>query len=230
MLSGRIVVATVLTTALTVVGCKSSTSTMFTRDECNNGWMKFEKVDGVPITVKIPTHLKLYVYDKYFLEIDSVAGSDRLAKADLPVLKDFAHEMVYTEKVIMVDFKRPAAGSSNMKVDFTEDQYIKNYQQDITDETLQRVNEFVGTALPSFLQASDDNGAAGSIDERIKEVKSVAAVGMFEVDDPNFEQLVQSFLAQHINCNGGGGAYGAGFQIGQNDIETGLGTPISMTR
>lgn len=208
-----------------ISGCRSSSSTVFSRNESNTGWCQFEKVDGMPITVKIPTHLKLYVYDKYFLEIDSVAGTDRLTKADIPVLKDFAHEMVYTEKVIMVDFKRPAAGSSNLHVDFTEDQYIKSVQQDITDETLARVNEFVGTALPNFLNASEESG---TIDDKIKEVKSVVAVGMFEVDDPNFEQLVQEFLHLHVNC-----PHGASYEsipVGQksplrNDYMIGATTP-----
>ncbi|MBL8810739.1 MAG: hypothetical protein JNM43_11225 [Planctomycetaceae bacterium] len=185
-----------------ISGCRSTSSIMFSRNESNTAWCQFKKVDGVPITVKIPTHLKLYVYDKYFLEIDKIAGSERLAKADIPILRDFAHEMIYTEKVVMVDFKRPAAGSSNLKVDFTEDQYIKNMQQDITDETLQRVNELVATTLPSFVEASGGTEPQ-KIEDRIKEVKSIVAVGMFDVDDPNFEMLVQQFLQDHVNCSAG---------------------------
>jgi hypothetical protein len=184
-----------------ISGCRSTSSVMFSRNESNSAWCQFKKVDGIPITVKIPTHMKLYVYDKYFLEIDKIAGSERLATADIPILRDFAHEMVYTEKVVMVDFKRPAAGSANLKVDFTEDQYIKNVQQDITDETLQRVNELVATTLPSFLQAADGDQPQ-KIEDRVKEVKSIVAVGMFEVDDPSFELQVQQFLMENVNCSG----------------------------
>lgn len=200
MLSGRIVVATVLTTALAVVGCKSSTSTMFTRDECNSGWNKFEKVAGVPITIKIPTHLKVYVYEKHFLEIDTIGNVNRVGLVKLPiVLRDFAHEFVYTEKVVMVDFKRPAAGDFNLDVDFTEDQYLKKVQHDITDETIARVTDFVDKISPGglFTEATGVGGA--DIDKKIKEIKSVAAVGMFEVDAPDFELQVQEFLECHIN-------------------------------
>lgn len=196
----RLSLATLGIGLVVISGCRSSSSTMFSRNESNSAWCQFEQVDGIPITVKIPTHLKLYVYDKYFLEIDKIAGSERLATADIPVLRDFAHEMVYTEKVVMVDFKRPAAGSANLKVDFTEDQYIKNYTQDITDETLQRVNELVATTLPSFFEASGGSEPQ-KIEDRIKEVKSIVAVGMFEVDDPNFEMQVQQFLQDHVNCS-----------------------------
>jgi hypothetical protein len=183
-------------------GCKSSTSTMFTRDEFNSGWSKFKKVDGVPITIKIPTHLKVYVYEKHFLQLDNVGAVQQVNLVELPVvIRDFAHEFVYTEKVVMVDFKRPAAGAFNLEVDFTEDQYIKKVQHDITDETIARVSEFVGTIAPGgvFKASTGDSEAPDELAKKIKEIKSVAAVGMFEVDAPDFELKVQEFLDCHIN-------------------------------
>ena len=202
MLGGRILLATVLATALAIVGCKSSTSTMFTRGESNNGWCKFEKVAGVPITIKIPTHLKVYVFEKHFLQEDTFGAEKQIQLVDLPiVLRDFSHEFVYTEKVVMVDFKRPAAGAFNLEVDYTEDQYIKKVQHDITDETIARVTEFVDKALP-FGSPGTQGAVADEgkdVKKKIMEVRSVAAVGMFEVDAPDFELQVQEFLNCHIN-------------------------------
>lgn len=175
---------------------------MFSRDEMNMGWCQFKKVDGVPITIKIPTHLKVYVYEKHFLQLDQVGNLQQVNMVSLPVvLRDFAHEFVYTEKVVMVDFKRPAAGAFNLEVDFTEDQYIKKVQHDITDETIARVTEFVDTIAPDglFTNASDPGAPGASLESMIKEVKSVVAVGMFEVDAPDFEMQVQEFLNCHIN-------------------------------
>lgn len=179
---------------------------MFSRNECNTGWTQFKQVNGVPITVKIPTHLKLYVYEKHYLELETTAGVQRVSKAELPVIRDFAHEMVYGEKVVMVDFKRPGAGAFNLEVDFTEDQYIQKIQHDITDTTLEQVNEFVGTSLPNFFKPVSDSGGADDISKKLKEVKSVAAVGMFELDAPDFEEQVTAFLQQHINCQSTSGS------------------------
>jgi len=190
---------TIVAVLLGITGCKSSRSTVFFRDEMNSEW-ETEKANGIPITVKVPTHLKLYVYEKHFLENATVGSVNTVRYLELPVvLRDFAHDFVYTEKMVLVDFKRPAAGAFNLEVDFTEDQYIQKVQHDITDETIQRVTEFVDTLAPQglFRQASDGPGA--DVERKIKEVKAVVAVGMFEVDAPDFEAQVAEFLNCHIN-------------------------------
>jgi hypothetical protein len=120
---------------------------------------------------------------------------------ELPVvLRDFAQDYIYTEKVIMVDFKRPAAGAFNLEIDMTDDQYIKKIQHDITDETIQRVTEFVDTLAPQGLFKPVSGKEPGvEVEPRIKEIKSVVAVGVFEVDAPDFEQQIASFINCHIN-------------------------------
>lgn len=195
----RLVVCSMLGIGL-ITGCRSSTSTMFSRDEMNMGWCQFKKVDGFPITVKVPTHLKMYVYETHYLEQDDVGnGVKKTTYIDLPVtIRDFAHEMVYSEKIVMVDFKRPAAGAFNLDVDLTDDQYIKKIQHDVTDQTLNEVNGILNTlggpnSIFKLASKLDNNIPT------ITEIKSVVAVGMFEVDAPDFEQQVTDFLNCHIN-------------------------------
>lgn len=181
-------------------GCKSSTSTMFTRDECNTGWNKFEKVDGIPITLKVPTHLKLYVYETHYLESDDLGNNvKKYGYVRLPVtIRDFAHELVYSEKIVMVDFKRPAAGAFNLEVDLTDDQYLKKIQHDVTDNTLNEVNGILNT-LGGANSIFKNSSLQPTSTESLKEIKSVVAVGMFEIDAPDFELQVQEFLNCHIN-------------------------------
>jgi hypothetical protein len=181
-------------------GCRSSTSTMMTRDEMNASWCQFKKVDGFPITIKVPTHLKMYVYETHYLEQDDLGnGIKKTMYVDLPVtIRDFAHEMVYSEKIVMVDFKRPAAGAFNLEVDLTDDQYIKKIQHDVTDQTLNEINGILNTlgGQNSIFRLASKTGAEAS---GLTEVKSVVAVGMFEVDAPDFELQVTEFLNCHIN-------------------------------
>lgn len=195
---GFTAVATAIVLATFIAGCRSSSSTMFSRNETNSGWMQFRRVHGFPITIKVPTHLKLHVYEKHFLEEGD--GS----YVDLPVtIRDFAHEMVYSEKIVMVDFKRPAAGTFNLDVDLTEDQYIKKIQHDVTDETLEQVNAILGTlSSPGGLfnpASTDADPPQTDGDKSLREVRSVVAVGVFEIDAPDFELQINEFLNCHIN-------------------------------
>lgn len=51
---------------IAVGGCTSLKSTHFHRDDSNQCWQA-EKLDGYPITVKLPTHLRLTVYEKFYV-------------------------------------------------------------------------------------------------------------------------------------------------------------------
>lgn len=184
-----------------LAGCASSESSVLTRNELNDDWSIMRHIKGIPITVRVPTHVKLYVYDKYFLqEVQLVEGVSEIRPVELEIpVRDFAQDFIYTEKVIMVDFKRPAAGSFNLEVDLTEDQYIEKIQHDVTDETIQRVTELVGQLMPEGIGAFASKGAGEDIDPKLKEIKSVVAVGVFEVDAPDFELQITEFLNCHLN-------------------------------
>jgi len=187
-----------------LAGCTSSKSTMLTRDNLNSEWVE-HKVSGVPITLQVPTHLKLYVYDIHLLKTVSVGGVEDVEFMEQPRMRDFASELLTTEKIVMVDFKRPAAGAFNLNVKF-KGQYLDQYQQDITEETIARVGEFfqrLAAAGFQFAPTGIDAGATSTIRQKVAEVKSVAAVGIFELDAPDFELQVKEFLNTHLNCGAG---------------------------
>lgn len=184
------------------IGCSSIRSTMLTRNETNTGWCRVTHLKGAPITLKVPTHLRVYVYQKHFMEQVNVAGVSKWQRVDMPALFDFGSETLYTEEIFTTDFKRPAAGAFNLDVDFTEDQYLEKVQQDITDETLGQISDLL-TALPGLFTpvpgatAGQVSGDAGSND--LREVKSVVAAGLFEVNAQDFELQVQEFITTHLN-------------------------------
>jgi len=177
-------------------GCTSMTSTMLTRDESNQFWTRKGKLKGVPITLKVPTHVQLTVFETHYLIRDEQGITHRLP---LPfVVRDFSQEFIYTEKIFTVDFKRPAAGLYNLHLLMTDDQYIAKLQHDVTDNTIQEVTSLVGRFFPSGLgprTAGDEEPP----EQILQDVQSVVAVDIFEIDAPDFEQQMSAFINCHLN-------------------------------
>ncbi len=181
-------------------GCMSIESTLVTRDETNQTWEQHQCLNGIPITLKVPTHLKLYVFHKHYLE--HVGNEIKPVNLGV-VVRDFAHELMYTEKVFVVDFKRPAAGSANLRVDMTNDQYFDQIQHDITEETISQIAGLLGKIgpqgfAPQLAAIGEVESESGASTGRL-ELKSLVAVGIFEVDAPDFEQQVMTFINCHVN-------------------------------
>jgi hypothetical protein len=80
----------------------------------------------------------------------------------------------------------------------TPDQYIDEIQHDITEQTITQVTGLLGAFTgPKGLSASPASTPATKPD--LKEIKSLVAVGIFEIDSPDFEQKVKQFLDCHVN-------------------------------
>ncbi len=183
-------------------GCASVESTMVTRDETNQYWERHNCLNGIPITIKVPTHLKLYVFHKHYIEPENVGANNRAdnyVELDVGVVvRDFAQEFMYTEQVFFVDFKRPASGSSNLRVKMTDQQYIDAIQHDITDTTISDVRGLVaaaqGTEKVDAKTVSDETKPTDVIP-----IRSLVAVGIFEIAAPDFEHKVRAFMDCHVN-------------------------------
>lgn len=176
-------------------GCTSISSTMLTRDENNQFWTRKSNLKGVPITLKVPTHVQLMIFERHFLFVDS---KGRYQRVRLPfVVRDFSQEFIYTEKIFTVDFKRPAAGLYNLNLDLTPDQYINELQHDVTDETIKQVTALVKQIAPKGLPGFQT--VSGSPDAPLEEIQSVVAVDMFEIDAPDFEEQMTAFVNWHLN-------------------------------
>jgi hypothetical protein len=180
---------------------------MVTRDESNQTWERHNCLNGIPITLKVPTHLKLYVFEKHYLETVTVHfkdkdGNDQTRIDVAPVaidvvVRDVAHEFMYTDKIFVVDFKRPPAGSSNLNVNMTEEQYIDNIQHDITDSTISSVTGLLAAFTGN--QGLRAAPASGGDKPDLKEIRSLVAVGIFEIAAPDFEQKIKEFFDCHVN-------------------------------
>lgn len=194
---------------LAASGCASFSSTLLHRSEDNSGWEKKHLLRGVPVTLKVPTHVRIDVTEKHFLVLDSTLTPDgmRIASvhrisARFPI-REVTYSMIETEKIFLVDLKRPGAGTINAKLTFDADeQYFTEVKTKVVDETIARVGNLIAQIAPSGLIGAPtaEEAKPARFRGRVKEVRNVVASQVFEIDAPDYEEQVRMFLDRHLNC------------------------------
>ena len=193
---------------LTVVGCTGIGSRFIYRDEMNSRW-KQERLRGVPVTMKVPTHVKISIVEqRYFYT--SEAGKQPTEISNCSRVIDY--EFIHTSKLFTVDPKRPAAGTSSWEFDL-EGQYPKSAKNDVNDLTIQQVSMAIETVAKSggigkLFKAPKGKSASESATRGIDKTEeqkytvfpSIVASRIFAVDDPMLEVHVEEFMNQHVNC------------------------------
>lgn len=183
-----------------LLGCTSFSSVLLHRGEDNQGWEREKHLHGIPITLKVPTHVRVDILAKHVFLLDD--GTVKRSRAPF-ALRELNYNFIETEKIFTVDVKRPAAGRLNATVDLDpENQYLKQISEQLADETISEVGNLIAAIAPGGLVGlpTNDSRRATALDERVKEVTSVVASQVFEVDAPDFELQVMQFLNRHLNC------------------------------
>ena len=190
---------TILATVLlgcSMTSCKSIESTFFSRNEMNTGWQKVEHLKGVPITLKVPTHLKVEVIEKHYLTTSTIGGVSQVTHLKVPVpMREVRHDFIRTEKMFTVDFKRPAAGRMDLTLEMNDEQYFKKIEHEVEDETINAISNLVQSVGSQFRPAAGGE----DVEKNVKEVESVVAFKVFEIDAPDFELQLSEFLQCHLN-------------------------------
>ncbi|NOX54284.1 MAG: hypothetical protein GXP27_07540 [Planctomycetes bacterium] len=182
-------------------GCKSLHSRLLYRDETNSCWVQ-SKLRGVPITLKVPTHLKVEIVEKTLLTTD---GSGKAQPVSLPAgttLRDVRTDLIFTEKIFTVDLERPAAGLLKYTAEF-EGQYFKKLQSELEDVTIEETSEAIerilGGIAPQGLVGVPTAARPTGKEPLVKEIDSVVAAAVFELDAPDFEVKLEEFLNAYLN-------------------------------
>jgi hypothetical protein len=189
-------------------GCTSMRSTMINRHEDetysgnSNGQLKWHNTPrpykGVPITIKVPTHLDVTVTETSYLQ-DTTAGL-REFRLTLPH-RDVSIVTVETEKVFVVDFKRPISGTLNYSAKFGSDQYFDEISGKLEDTTITDVANLVATIAPlAGKKASGEVDASSDIGKSLITNTRVIAYQRFDIDACDVEAQIKQFLDQHLNC------------------------------
>ena len=192
---------------LAVTGCMSIQSTMLHRDACNTAWEK-KKLKGMPITLKVPTHVRVDVVETKYLVTDGT-GSRYVKVNDCDVVKyEVKREQIVTEKIFTVDLKRPAAGTMDYTAKLSPaDQYFTQVTSNLDDITIQEASkafERILGALPTV--AAPNAGKVPTAEQKQTEtdsvtvtpVSSVIASEVFAFSNPMFEDNIRSFLQQSL--------------------------------
>jgi hypothetical protein len=185
--------------AMMLIGCRSAISTHVVPDPVEGGW-KTERMRGIPVTVKVPTHLEVRVIERRYL----APGTFEKFHTALIV----EHEVREKDQVFTVDSVRPAAG----KMTYTgklenklNPQFFSKFDTNIEDETIKDIAPLI-PKLPDILTnlkrakaISLSTGNVPEVADSVVRVDSLVAVKVFDVHDPNLTACVQEFLNQYVN-------------------------------
>lgn len=196
-------------------GCTSINSTLLHRDETDQAWETERMLKGVPVTVYVPTHVKLEIVEHRYLglveaELDDMGqakpNSGRIdwldeKSIDVP-LRSVRHELIKTAQIFTVDPKRPAAGTMDATLKFggVNGQYFDQIDYFAEDKTLEAIAGLVGKVAPSGLIGKPTaEGEGESVDEYVHRVDTIVASAMFSLDAPDLELQMAHFLDKNLN-------------------------------
>ena len=199
---------------LRAVGCTSVKSTLINRTENDvfignsNGKPKktcaARPFNGIPITMRVPTHVDVVVKEKILMKSD---GAHKLVRVTMQKRHLFVETaIIETEKVFTVDIKRPAAGTLDYDMKFGDNensQYFTNIDSKIVDKTIQDITEAIGTVTKAIKTSAGEPQVEGrDLDVKlIPEVRTVAW-RRFDLDAFDLEPQIAEFINQHMNgCN-----------------------------
>jgi hypothetical protein len=193
-------------------GCASMRSTMLNRREDDALVKNGMPTPGVPVTVRVPTHLDIFVLETMYyydpkVEDKSKKDAYTFCKVEFPGAArnlKLRSEIVRTEKVMTVDFKRPAAGIGDFNLKFTtgtnEDkkyQYITQFETYVFDRTMEDTANLVASIVPgvsaqsskadptatSFILGASKSAAGGTIPTTTGEIEFGSGVKNYLVKD-----------------------------------------------
>jgi hypothetical protein len=182
-----------------MTACTSIKSTFVHRDPSDTNWIGEGQMKGFPVTLLVPTHLRVSLVERryYASATDGVklvtVGSNE--KGDPLVTYDFAHEFIQQKKVVMVDFKRPAAGTGNMAATIDKDTgYFTQLSNSIEDKTIETIGTQVNSLLGTVL-GGKRSGAGGVTGEtgKISAIESVIATTYLDLNDPEWQHKLREF-------------------------------------
>lgn len=207
--------------SLMLMGCTSATSTFMSRQDDDrltgqsNGLpmhhCSSRPQKGIPITVRVPTHVDIEVYEKLFYDKNTF---NPVASKTGRHLEVRAKE-VYTPKVFTIDPKRACAGTSDYLIEFNlskskdpskdNSQYPGKINNQVVDKTIEDITTSIKTLAPTIKKAIGTAGGQkpGEPEPSIfGERERMVAWKRFDINDPAFEENLRSFVSHHVNnCN-----------------------------
>lgn len=208
----RLPVTWALLAMIVIGGCTSFRTTALYRfdndsvtPECTN-----KKLKGLPVKLKVPSHLAVTIFEQQVLLAKGTGDTAQYALVSFsPPQLMVETELVYTDKVFLVDFKRPAAGILDLtEAKMDDEQYFSNITAEVTERTINDINTSLGTLQPALTQfkkpkvptakATTANSPEADADN-VGFKKSVIAYQRFDISEPDWECRLQEFVNCQLN-------------------------------
>jgi len=195
-----------------LVGCKSFRTAAIDRSEIDCLIVNPDQpMNGVPVTLRVPTHLELNVIETtYWEKRDRSNHKPTLVPVSTcrPTRK-VEHRVCYTERVFLVDPARPAAGTQSYGFTFKSKHsdsaddagkgYLDKVAYKIDDRT---ITETASRLTDSLSLISGFNVSANrALPNRgnLVATSRTVAFARFDINSASFESDVEAFLDIHVN-------------------------------
>ena len=169
---------------------------------------------GIPVSLRVPTHLELSVIETTYWEKQNIAGKKPtlVPLSTCRPTRSVTHVIKETEKVFLVDPVRPAAGFSNYGFTFQSNSddaskasdsagkgYLQNVQYKIEDKTIEKSAELFSNAvgLITAFQTAANPGVPN--ESNLITTERAVAFARYDVNSPSFEADVALFLDCYVN-------------------------------
>lgn len=120
-------------------------------------------------------------------------------------------QLDYTDKIFLVDFRRPAAGILNLnEASMDDEQYFSKVQADVTERTLEDVGKALDTLKgtvtppkPPLAMATGADTPPGSGNGSVNFQMSIVASKRFDISEPDWEARMNAFIDSKLNSQNG---------------------------
>lgn len=201
------------------MGCSSLHTTFFHRHEDDTLCKENDvPIHGVPVMVKVPTHLELRVDETIHLIKHPGKTTVQVISPTGTSLRSVDAKLRVTEKMFVLDPKRPMSGTASYGFTFQSRPdgnsnaakaaaqgsaghgYLQGLKYKVDDQTLANVSTFLANIAPLLATpvARSEDAPADPL-QGVYTTHRTIAFGLFDLASPGFEDEVNAFLEEHVN-------------------------------
>ena len=194
------------------IGCNSISTTALDRLENDTLVVNPDcPMKGIPVTLSVPTHLELKVIETTYWEKQVTTGQRATLKplSTCRKTRTVGHEVCFTEKVFLVDPRRPVAGTQKFGFTFRSKDdsdgpdagkgKLSGVNYEVNDTTIEESASLISNALGLVSAFRTSANTARPNTGTLISTDRIVAYGRFDINACDFEQAVSQFLDVNVN-------------------------------
>lgn len=195
-----------LTFVLVLSGCSAVKTTFMSVDSSGKLTENPDHcVHGVPAVVQVPTHIEVRIEQTDYFTIENTEGTKTLVPLPAATSRNVKFEEIKVNKLIMVDPKRPASGTGDFSIVYSDDGkgLINKINYKAVDETLKNSAALANATIKAFA-TSASNGqktSVGGDNSKVVKVERVIALQRYPINQCS-QAEIDTFVGEYINYCG----------------------------